>query len=416
MKILAIEEGFPPELMSSHFALEFAQELEKRGYSMSVVTLFPRKHLLKKQVDIPKGKIFYWDSNYDNICVLRVFPQFRNASEWGRAIEYFVSSIALLTGGLIISGKKDIIHVGTPPLFVAFTACILASLRRTPIILRIWDIHPDALEKIGVIRNKFLIGAMKIIERFVYRYVDHITVISQSYKNYLIHEGVSEKKITMIPNWTRLESLQSTTSTNYEFRKDFGLEEKFVVTYAGSLSWQNDLETIIKSANLLREHKGIFFVFCGDGIKKDSTMQMSKKLNLSNTLFIPPQPMEKYLKIISESDVCIVSYTKDFTSPALPARLPSILACAKSVIANLPFGSDTYDLVNNAECGFWVEPGNAKFLAAYVLKLNEDRGMNKLFGLNGRKYAEKHLSIESCMNLYDEILQMFKKHEKSAAR
>jgi glycosyltransferase involved in cell wall biosynthesis len=404
MKILALEEGFPPELTSSHFALEFAQELARRGHSISVVTVFPRKHLLKTPVCIPKSKFFYWDPNYNKVRVLRIFPQFRNASQVGRAIEYLVSAVSLLAGGLISRDKKDIIHVGTPPLFVAFSACILGRVKRTPVILRIWDIHPDALEKIGAIKNKFLIGAMKFIERFVYRYVEHITIISQSYKDYLINQGVPEQKITMIPNWARLKSLQSNPS-GYEFRKAFGLKDKFVVTYAGSLSWQNDLETIIESANLLKEHKDIVFVFCGNGIKKDSTMQMSKNLSLNNTLFIPPRPIEEYLRIISESDVSVVSYTKDFNTPALPARLANTLACAKPVIANVPFESDTYYLINNAKCGFWVEPGDAKSLAAFVLKLNEDRNIGELFGLNSKKYADENFSIYSCMNSYDRVLQ-----------
>jgi len=411
MRILAIEEGFPPELMSSHYALEFAQGLSRRGHSLSVVTLFPKKHLLKKPVSIPKGKLFYWDLNYNNIRVLRVFPQFRSMSKVGRAIEYFVSSISLLTGGLIVSGKKDIIHVGTPPLFVAFTACILARIRHIPIILRIWDIHPDALEKIGVVRNKLLIRIMKIIERFIYRYVDHITIISDSYKNYLIQEGVPEKKITMISNWTNLTNVQNSAS-NYEFRPAFGLEGKFIVTYAGSLSWINDLETIIESANLLKELKDVVFVFCGDGIRKEPTMRMSKNLNLDNTLFIQPQPLEKYLKIISESNVCVVSLRKDFASPALPARIPSILACARPIIANVPFGSDTYHLINKAECGLWVESGDASSLAAAVLKLYMDRRLTEMFGFNGRKYAESNFSIVSCMDRYEELLNSFVKAER----
>ena len=403
MRILALEEGFPPELLSSHYALEFAQELASYGHSISVITVFPRKHLLKEPVDIPTRKCFYWDSNYDNIRVLRIFPQFKNGSAATRAIDYLVSSVALLIGGLISFGKKDIIHVGSPPLFTAFAGCIIASVKHSPIILRIWDIHPDALEKIGVIRNKLLIGAMKIIERFVYCYVDHITVISQSYENYLFSNGVSEKKITLIPNWSRLGSTNF-ASSDYEFRKDFGLEGKFIVTYAGSLSWQNDLETIIDSANLLKDHEDIVFVFCGDGVKKDPVIRMSKNFGLRNTLFIPPRPIQEYLRIITESDVCVISYTKDFKTPALPARLANTLACGKPIIANVPPGSDTHYLVNNANCGFWINPGDAKAFATSVLKLASDRNRCKTLGLNGKEYADKNLLLSSCMNSYDQLL------------
>jgi colanic acid biosynthesis glycosyl transferase WcaI len=416
MKILAIEEGFPPELMSSHFALEFAQELTHRGYSLSVVTLFPRKHLLQKPVHLPKNRLFYWDQNYDRVCVLRVFPQFQGASEWQRAVEYFVSSVSLLIGGLFI-GKKDLIHVGTPPLFVAFAACLIAKIRSVPLVLRIWDIHPDALEKIGVIKNRFLLGAMRIIEHFVYRHADAITVISKSYKNYLLKGGIPESKTTVIPLWTKLQDI-SNAASDFDFRRTYRLEGKFVVTYAGSLSWINDLDTIIAAANLLREHKDIVFVFCGDGIKKDSALRVCKKLKLNNTLFVPPQPMNKYQQIIAQSDVCVISLTKDFTSPALPARLPSMLAYAKTVIAVVPFESDTRRLINEAKFGIWIAPEDAESLSLALLKLNGDPNLNSEFSVNSRKCAEEYFSIEACMNQYDKILQstMLVKQEKSATK
>jgi len=406
MNILVLENAFPPELMMSHFALEFVQELSKHAHSLSVVTVFPRKHLLKTPVNMPKGKFFYWDLNYSNINILRMFPQFRSWSKIGRALEYFASSVSLLIGGFIL-GKKDIIHAATPPIFVAFAACILAKLWRVPLVLRICDIHPDALEKIGVLRNKFLIGALKVIEKFVYSCSDHLTVVSPSYKEYLMNEGVPEKKITCIPNWVDLKDVHNARAhaPKYLFRKTFELENKFVITYAGSLSWINDLEIIIKSANLLKGEKEIVFVFVGEGIKKDLTVQMSNDLKLRNTVFIPSQPMEKYLDILLASDVCIVTLIEDFVSPALPSRIPSMLACAKSIIACVPYESDTYHLINDAKCGIWVNPGDAIFLADTILKLRNDGNANSFFGQNGRKYAEHMFSLESCITLYDQILR-----------
>jgi glycosyltransferase involved in cell wall biosynthesis len=407
MKILAIEEGFPPELMSSHFALEFANELAKRGNIVSVVTMFPRKHLLKNPVKLPKSKLFYWDSNYHNLKVLRVFPQFASKSSAGRALEYIASSISLFLGGLI-SGRNDIIHVSTPPLFVPFTACILAKIRHIPIVLRIWDVHPDALEKMGAVRNKSVLSLFRLIEKVIYREVDHITVISNSYREYLINERVPRNKITLIPNWTMPED-SHVANGGYEFRKTYGLANKFVAIFAGSLSWINDLETIIESANLLREQKNIVFVLLGDGIKKDSALQMSKSLNLSNALFVPTQPMNLYLKILSECDVSIISLCKEFNSPAFPARIPSILKCAKPIIANVPYNSDSHIFIKEANCGLWVNSGDAKSLAAAVLELSKDARKTKILGLNGQKYAEEKFSVNNCLDSYSDLLLTVKK-------
>jgi glycosyltransferase involved in cell wall biosynthesis len=359
---------------------------------------------------LPKGKLFYWDSNYDNLTVLRVFPQFARKSPAGRAIEYVASSISLFFGGLM-SGKEELIHVSTPPLFVPFTACILAKIRRTPIVLRIWDIHPQALEKMGAVRSKLVLNLFRLVEKAVYREVDHITIMSDSYREYLINEGIPENKITMIPNWTRPEDSHVGTET-YEFRKTYTLGNKFVAIFAGSLSWINDLETIIMSANMLREQKNIVFVLLGDGIKKDSAVQMSKRLNLSNVLFLPAQTMSVYLKILSECDVSIISLCKEFNSPAFPARIPSILKCAKPIIANVPYGSDSHNLIKEGNCGLWVSSGDAKSLAAAILELSKDFERAKILGLNGQKYAEKKFSINYCMDSYNELLLSVKKRKE----
>ena len=45
MNIVSLEAGFPPELASGRLSYEFSLELVKRGYQVTVVTVFPRGYL-----------------------------------------------------------------------------------------------------------------------------------------------------------------------------------------------------------------------------------------------------------------------------------------------------------------------------------------------------------------------------------
>jgi len=401
MKILCLEDGFPPELASGRLPYEFARELVKRGHKVRVVTVFPRKLWVKQQLTIPKAKLFYWDP-MGGILTLRCWPQFKGKSIITRAVEYIILPLSLLLGG-IIAGGKDIIHCQSPPLLLAFSACILKILTRAPLILRIQDIHPDALVKTGLIKNRFLIKALEIIEKFVYRYADHITVIAEGYRRNILSKGINSEKVSLIPNWADVERIESSPKIE-EFFINNSLTDKFVITYAGTMSWPQDLETVIEAARLLKGYKDISFLLVGEGVKKELLIVRSKELKLENVMFMPLQPRDVYFNILRISDACLVPLRKSYDSPTAPSKMLEIMACSKPIIANVPYNSDVHKIISEAGCGIWVEPENPEALSQAVLKLYEDRSIAIQLGARGREFVEKHFSLTACMDKYEALL------------
>jgi len=76
---LTLESSFPPELASGGLPFESACQLAKLGYNAMVVTIFPRKYLLDKEVKIAKWKFFYLE-RMDGIDLIRFRPQFSSNS------------------------------------------------------------------------------------------------------------------------------------------------------------------------------------------------------------------------------------------------------------------------------------------------------------------------------------------------
>ena len=52
------------------------------------------------------------------------------------------------------------------------------------------------------------------------------------------------------------------------------------------------------------------------------------------------------------------------------------------------------EVVEAAQCGYFVEPGNASVLANAIRKLASDKKKAREMGLNGRKYLEQNFSRE----------------------
>jgi len=123
------------------------------------------------------------------------------------------------------------------------------------------------------------------------------------------------------------------------------------------------------------------------------------------------QTKERYIEILQASDVSIVSLIKDVDTPVVPAKLIKIMSSGTPVLGNVPEKNDTTKIIREANCGIAMSPGNPKQLATtieslYTLSKEE---LNQL-GKNGRLYAIDHFSIDSAVDLFEQIYEKIHKN------
>ncbi len=400
MKILLMVCSFPPEISAGHLEYELSQALSRVGHKVAVVTAFPRRYLVNR-IQRHKGKLLYTEK-INALEVKRVGPEFANRDNLiARGLEYFIDFILFGIGGLV-SKRSDVILCSSPPMTIGLAGFLLARIRGIPVVLRIGDIHPQALIDLGLLKNRPVIWILKIMEKLLYQKVDHIIVLSERYGQDLIAKGTNPNKISVISNWVDLEEVAHLGKIN-NFRENAKLSNDFLVTYAGTMSWPQDLETIVEAASILATYRDIKFLFVGDGPQREQLENKSKKLGIKNLIFLPLQPREIYLNIIRTSDVCLVSLKKNFKTPAVPSKLLDIMACGRPVVANVPLEEDVPKIIRNASCGLCVEPQNPKDLSRVILDLYAKPELRQIMGTNSRKYFESHFSLKSCMQNYEKI-------------
>jgi len=379
-----------------------AMELSERGHQVRVVTVLPRARYVDSSWT-GSGRIFHNESVNQRLNVVRVGLRL-NLSEGlvGRAVHYFLTPF-WITLGSIISPRSDIILCESPPLFAGIAAYLVSKIKRARFAIRIQDIHPDVLVETGVVKNRFIISMMRSIEKFTYANAALITTISPSYRRRIISKGVPPDKVKCVPNWAADGSSRKTTPG--AIGKELVFQNSFTVTYAGTMSWFQDLETIVEAANLLQENPKIHFFMIGDGAIKKQLMERAQALWLRNITFLPFQSKEDYYTVIKSSNICVVPLKKSVTTPEMPSKLLEIMMAGTPLVVNVPNSSDVASVVREADCGVVVEPENAEAFADCIRQLYQNRNDLERFGRNGRRFALDRFSLGASIDSFESLLK-----------
>jgi glycosyltransferase involved in cell wall biosynthesis len=176
-----------------------------------------------------------------------------------------------------------------------------------------------------------------------------------------------------------------------------------VVSFAGTMGYSQDLDTVLSAADLLRDERGIRFLLVGDGVETPRLKARSAELALTNVSWVPMQPRERYPLVLHSSDVCLVTLHKSVGTPVVPSKLLSIMAAGRPALVSLPLDGDTPAIVRDAECGICVAPEQPRALADAILVLYRDRSLCERLGTSGRAYIEKHFSVTSAAEKYETL-------------
>jgi glycosyltransferase involved in cell wall biosynthesis len=396
-------QHYAPESVSGAvLATELATDLKSRGHEVTFVTCTP---------NYPEGKPFpgYRNSIYqrewiDGVEVIRTWSYITtNKGTWSRLFNYGTFSVGAFFGGLS-ARKPDVILSASPPLPLGISAWLLSALWRVPWVLRVEDLFPETAVVAGVIRGKLSQKLLYALETFLYRRAEHISLISESFRKYVLDKGIAADKLSVFPVWADPDQVQPLPREN-AFRQRFGLGDKFVVMYSGNLGFTSCIEDVIQAADLLQGDEQVIFVLIGEGVKKESLKRTATEMGLANICFLPYQPRDAFAEMLAASDLGVVTLNREHARTSLPSKIFNIMASERPVLAIAPEESDISRLVREAECGIAIEPGNAPEIAQAITRLKDDVGELKRLGKNGRAKLVSDYSRQRCVGLYEQIMQ-----------
>jgi glycosyltransferase involved in cell wall biosynthesis len=224
---------------------------------------------------------------------------------------------------------------------------------------------------------------------------DAVICVSNSIKEYIQkHYKTSESKITVIPRGIDLELFNPKNIDNdfiNNFKKEFNLENRFIVSSVGRVTQLKDYETFIKAISLIKKELPNIVALIVGGVRSDkedylnSLKNLIKELNLEdNIIFTGSQ--SKIEQIYALSDVIVSSSKK----PESFGRAVAEAICMnKPVIATNHGG--VKDIIIENENGFFFEVGDEKELANNILKARN-------LSFDGYNYISSNFSLENMVN------------------
>jgi len=302
--------------------------------------------------------------------------------------------------------KPDIVLAEAPTLWSGLPLLVKAIVPKVPFIYVVHDIYPDVLFRLGVLRNPWLVNLIERVERIFYDRSARVSVLSDGFKENLIRKGVPKDKIVIIPVCTDIEFFRPHPRDN-ELRKRWGLGNKFVVLYAGNLGLSQGLDTVLEVARRVIDKPDILFVLVGDGATKRALQAIAEVNGLSNVKFFPFQPREEVPLIYALADICLVALKPDIVVESVPSKTYTIMANGRPVIASVDKRTETGRLLDQAQCGLCVEPGNGGALEQAILLLYENDSLRRNMGRGGRDFVVEHYARHVAANQYYTLIQQF---------
>lgn len=372
-----------------------------QGHEITVIGGMMHANGLKKRVEY-KGK-YIVKKHQDGLTVFRTHvSESYNTGFIGRLWGYFSFMFSSLWAGIFkIKGRFDVIIVTSPPLFVGASGYFISLFKRIPMVFEIRDLWPESAIDTGVLTNKWVIKLAYAVEKFIYKKAKLINVLTPAFYNTLLEKkGINKDKLIMIPNAADFSLSESVLSSfdRDAFRKEIGVENKFVITYVGAHGVANHLEQILDAGKLL-EDTNVLFLLIGQGMEKERLIRKAENMHLRNVRFIDPVPKKEVFKYIIASDMGTSVLKKvDTFKTVYSNKTFDYMSCKKPIL--MAIDGVSRELVEDAKAGSYVEPENAQEFNKIIREYLNSKERVKIEGENGYRYAREHFDRNLLSNRY----------------
>ena len=275
----------------------------------------------------------------------------------------------------------DAVYGTTPPLFQALTALLLARLKRVPLILEVRDLWPDFAVALGALSHPMLIAVARRVEAMLYRAADVVVVNSPGFVEHVLARGA--QRVVVIPNGVDASGFDPAMSGG-AFRAEFGLGDRTVALYAGAHGQPNDLDVVLDAAKELSDRADLVLVLVGDGREKHRLVRRANEEDLTNVVFVPPQPKTRMAEVLAAADIGLAVLAPiDLFSTVYPNKIFDYMAAGRPTV--LLIDGVAREVIESSGAGTFSEPGDARGLARQIVRYADDPDLRAKEGASGRR-------------------------------
>jgi len=400
MQVLYISQYYPPEACAPAARVDsFTREWAKSGEDVRVLTGFPNH---------PEGILHenyrkHWRRGFmreerQGVKVYRtwLYPS-ANKKLWGRGVNFTSFALSSAMAGPLVARRKGVVIATSPQILVGMSGMVTGSLRFQPWVFEVRDLWPESLVGVGqATADSLLYRSVGKVANFLYRHATHIVVDGEWKRRHLIHLGWEENRISVVrngieENFCLVPNSEDAALARSQVRKELGLNDQFALLYAGTLGMAHGLETVLQSAERLKDCNDIVFLLMGAGAEREQLCQLIDRLRLPNVRLLDKQPREKIPAFLAAVDACLVPLrNKEVFKSAIPSKMFEAMAAGKPAILGVE--GEAKEILEDAQGGLAIQPEDPEAMVAAILKLRDEPALCQVFGQNGRQAVmEKYL-------------------------
>jgi glycosyltransferase involved in cell wall biosynthesis len=396
LRIVIVSQYFPPEVGATQSRMQaFAEYLVSRGHEVTVVTEFPN-HPVGIVPEKYRGRVLV-DDRSNPYRVLRVWVRANPEKTQATRVAFYVSYMALACATAPLLGPVDVVLATTPPLFAGLAGLGLARLKRAPLVLDVRDLWPAAAVSLDQISAGLTLVAAEGLERLLYRGAARVVAVTKPFCEH-VNRVRGRGRASHIPNGT----LDHFFAENEPpARRDLGLPNGFLVTFAGTLGIAQALPTVLDAA--ARMNGDAVFSFIGEGPVKEALVTEAAERGLANVRFLPQVPSSEIVPFLAASDALLVTLSghptfRDF----VPSKLIDFMAVGRPIV--LAAAGEAARLLERSGAGVVVSPEDPDALADAIRRLARGAEDAATMGRRGRAFARQRLRSEQAARLEQVLL------------
>ena len=402
MRIVYVSQYYPPEMGAPAARVSaYARRWAAKGHDVTVLTTFPNH----PTGVIPPEYRGLWRLLEDDGKVRVVRSFLYAAANKGlvkRGLCYVSFAVSSILLGYGPAGRPDVVIATSPQFLVTLSGWVLSRLKGVPLVTEIRDLWPDSIVAVGAApASSPLVRVLGVLERFIYRQSDLVVSVTRSFIPLLKERGA--RRVLFISNGADPTAFAAPVDRS-AIRSRYGLGNRFVASFVGTLGMAHGLDTVLDAAEILRDRDDVMFWLVGEGARRAELQAEASRRKLDNVRFEGQVPREAIPGVLAASDAALVLLRPDpLFETVLPSKMFEAMAAACPVI--LGVRGESRALLEESGGGIAIEPGSGTALADAVLALAADPESRQRQGLLGRAFVTERLSHDALAGDYVAALQ-----------
>jgi colanic acid biosynthesis glycosyl transferase WcaI len=403
MHILYVSQYFPPEPGAPAARVsELARAWVEAGHRVTVLTGMPN-HPTGVIHDGYRGKTFV-EEDFHGVRVLRTWIYAAaNRGRVRRSLGYASFAASAFAWGQLRMSRPDVLVATSPQFLCAVAGHAIAWLRNTPFVFEVRDLWPESIVAVGALpADHWVVRGLEKVETYLYGVARKIVVVTDSFQDRLVDRGIPRDKIAVIKNGVDLGRF-TPRDRNTLLRGRLGYEDKFVVSYAGTLGMAHGLDAVLDVARSFSNNPTIRFLMVGEGAERARLEARARQEGIDHVLFLGALPRDAMTEVYATSDLCLVPLRKSaLFQTVIPSKIFEILGMARPLV--LSVDGEARSIVEASGGGIYVPPEDVARMRDAISSLALDAQQCAAMGERGRRYVVQAFDRQRLARDYLDVL------------